>query len=318
MAGTSLLALLDDIASFLDDVATMTKIAASKTVGVIGDDLALSAQQVSGVRAERELPIVLAVAKGSMINKVILVPAALIISAVIPWAVIPLLMVGGVFLCFEGFEKLANKFLHKKEDIQQNHTAKIKAILDSNIDLVAFEKEKIKGAIRTDLVLSSEIIVMSLGIVRDAPFFTRVMVMSGVALLMTIVVYGIVAGIVKFDDAGIHLLKEPPSDRWHRFKRFVGRSILKVAPYLMKALSFVGTAAMFIVGGGILLHGFSFLEHILHHIETWVHGIPFIGGILETLAPILVNLIAGIIAGGITLAFVTFITRFIKKFKKKK
>src|SRR5688572_15832803 len=205
MAGASLLALLDDIATVLDDVSVLTKVAAKKTAGVLGDDLALNAQQVAGVRAERELPVVWAVAKGSFLNKLILVPAALTISALAPWLVTPLLMIGGAYLCYEGFEKLAHRFLHRKEEDDAHHQAHVEALSDPAVDLVAFEKEKIKGAIRTDFILSAEIVVITLGTVAEAALMTRIAVLSGIALLMTVGVYGLVAGIVKLDDAGMNL-----------------------------------------------------------------------------------------------------------------
>ncbi|MEF9997107.1 MAG: DUF808 domain-containing protein, partial [Burkholderiaceae bacterium] len=244
MAGASLLALLDDIAAVLDDVATMTKVAAKKTAGVLGDDLALNAQQVSGVRAERELPVVWAVARGSFKNKLILVPAALAISAVAPWAITPLLMLGGAFLCYEGFEKLAHKFLHSPAEDEAEHASTIKAVADPAVDLVAYEKEKIKGAVRTDFILSAEIIVIALGTVQDAPFSSQVAVVAGIALLMTVGVYGLVAAIVKLDDAGLYLTQRPGA-----VAQAVGRALLRSAPWLMKTLSVVGTAAMFLVGG---------------------------------------------------------------------
>ena len=242
MAGASLLALIDDIASVLDDVALMTKVAAKKTAGVLGDDLALNAQQVSGVRAERELPVVWAVGVGSLKNKVILVPAALAISAFIPWAVTPLLMLGGLYLCFEGVEKLAHKWLHSSDGGEAESAAELAALADANLDLLAFEADKIKGAIRTDFVLSAEIIVIALGTVADKPFATQVAVLSGIGLIMTVGVYGIVAGIVKMDDLGIHLLQKPGA-----LARGIGRGLLLAAPKLMKSLAVIGTAAMFMV-----------------------------------------------------------------------
>ncbi len=265
MAGTSLLALLDDIATVLDDVALLTKVAAKKTAGVLGDDLALNAEQVSGVRADRELPVVWAVAKGSFKNKLILVPAALTISAFSPWAITPLLMVGGAYLCYEGFEKVAHKLLHSKQEDEVEHAEIIEAISNPDVDIVAFEKNKIKGAIRTDFILSAEIIVIALGTVKGVPMLTQVLVVSGIALVMTIGVYGLVAGIVKLDDAGLHLIQEKASGAWAGFKRALGRGILRVAPYLMKTLSIVGTAAMFLVGGGILVHGIPMAYDLIHH-----------------------------------------------------
>lgn len=240
MAGSSLLVLIDDIAAVLDDVALMTKMAAKKTAGVLGDDLALNAQQVSGVRAEREIPVVWAVAKGSFVNKLILVPAALLISAFAPWAVTPLLMLGGAYLCFEGFEKLAHSFFHKRTE-EQAHL--VEAVADPATDLVAFEKDKIKGAIRTDFILSAEIIAITLGTVADAPLMQQVIVLSGIAIVMTIGVYGLVAGIVKLDDLGLWLTQKPG-----QAARSIGGAILRAAPYMMKSLSVIGTAAMFMVG----------------------------------------------------------------------
>ena len=225
MAGSSLLVLLDDIAAVLDDVATMTKVAAKKTAGVLGDDLAVNAEKVTGVRAERELPVVWAVAVGSMRNKCILVPAALAISLVIPWLITPLLMLGGLFLCFEGFEKVAHSFLHSAEEDAANHEELVQHLADPSVDLVAFEKEKIKGAIRTDFILSAEIIVLTLGVVADRDFVTQVLVVSGIALLMTVGVYGLVAGIVKLDDAGLHLMQKQGEGAWKKLLRWFGGNV---------------------------------------------------------------------------------------------
>ncbi len=316
MAGTSLLALLDDIATVLDDVALMTKVAAKKTAGVLGDDLALNAEQVSGVRAERELPVVWAVAKGSMKNKLILVPAALLISAVAPWAITPLLMVGGAYLCFEGFEKLAHKFLHGKTDVEAERAATVQAISDPAVDLVALEQEKIQGAIRTDFILSAEIVVIALGTVQDAAFAAQVAVVAGIAVIMTVGVYGLVAGIVKLDDAGLHLVKDDAAHAWAGFKRALGRGLLHVAPYLMKTLSVVGTAAMFMVGGGILLHGLPYASEVLHHAEAVVHNVPGIGGVLAALTPTLLSMLAGIVAGGVVLVGVNKATAVFGKRNK--
>lgn len=316
MAGTSLLALIDDIATVLDDVALMTKVAARKTAGVLGDDLALNAEQVSGVRAERELPVVWAVAKGSMKNKLILVPAAILISAVAPWAITPLLMVGGAYLCFEGFEKLAHKFLHDKAEIEVEHAEEIKALSDPAVDLVAFEQEKIRGAIRTDFILSAEIIVIALGTVQEAAFMTQVVVIAVIAVMMTVGVYGVVAGIVKLDDAGLHLMKTTAPDAWGRFKRILGQGILRVAPYLMKTLSVVGTVAMFMVGGGILVHGLPYSHEVLRHAEEVVHKLPGIGGVLAVITPALLNVVAGVVAGGLVLLGVNKATAIFERFKK--
>lgn len=255
MAGGSLLALLDDIATVLDDVSVMTKMAAKKTSGVLGDDLALNAQQVAGVRAEREIPVVWAVAKGSFLNKLILVPLALLINAFAPWAVTPLLMVGGAFLCFEGAEKLAHKFLHKAGD-EPGETAPAEDIQTPE-ELAAFEKRKVKGAIRTDFVLSAEIIAITLGIVATSPFINQLVVLSVIAVIMTIGVYGLVAGIVKLDDLGFYLQKKSAA-----LLKKLGDGLIHATPYLMKTLSVVGTAAMFMVGGGILTHGIPFIHNL--------------------------------------------------------
>ena len=302
MAGSSLLMLLDDIAAVLDDVALMTKMAAKKTAGVLGDDLALNAQQVSGVRAERELPVVWAVAKGSFRNKLILVPAALAISAFAPWAVTPLLMVGGAYLCFEGFEKLAHKFLHSKDDDHQARAALSDAVANPEVDLAAFEKDKIKGAIRTDFILSAEIIAITLGTVADAPLMQQVVVLSGIAIVMTVGVYGVVAGIVKMDDGGLYLTQKTGEGTWPRFQRRFGQGVLNAAPYMMKALTVIGTAAMFMVGGGILVHGVPLLHHWVESVA--LSSAPFVGP-LSVIVPTLLNAVAGIITGAVVLAGVT-------------
>jgi predicted DNA repair protein MutK len=309
MAGSSLLALIDDIATVLDDVAVLTKVATRKTAGVLGDDLALNAEQVAGVRADRELPVVWAVAKGSAVNKLILVPAALAISALAPWAVIPLLMVGGLFLCYEGFEKVAHKLTHSKAEDAAEHAALIAALTDPAVDLVALEKQKIKGAIRTDFVLSAEIIVITLGIVATAPFVTRVTVLAGIAALMTVGVYGLVAGIVKLDDAGLALSRGVGDGPFARFQRAVGAGILRFAPYLMKTLSIAGTAAMFLVGGGILVHGIPAVHHWIEDIAERAGTLPYLGGVLEPLGAALANAAFGIVAGAIALTAVSLARR---------
>lgn len=305
MAASSLLVLIDDIAAVLDDVALMTKLAAKKTAGVLGDDLALNAQQVTGVRAEREIPVVWAVAKGSFRNKAILVPAALAISAFIPWAVTPLLMVGGAFLCFEGFEKLAHKFLHSAEEDKTAHEDLSQAAADPQVDLVAFEKDKIKGAVRTDFILSAEIIAITLGTVADAPLTQQIIVVAGIAIVMTIGVYGLVAGIVKLDDLGLWMSKKPGAAT-----QSIGRAILSAAPYMMKTLSVVGTAAMFLVGGGILVHGIAPLHHA---VEAFSSGL---GGILASVAAPLVNALLGIVAGAVVLTGVTLASKLIKTVRR--
>lgn len=289
---TSLLLLLDDIAAVLDDVSVLTKVAAKKTAGVLGDDLALNAQQVSGVKANRELPVVWAVCKGSFVNKAILVPAALAIGTWLPWLVTPLLMIGGAFLCFEGFEKLAHKFLHKEEHAAST-TAHERAVASETVDVVASEKAKIKGAVRTDFILSAEIIAITLGTVQGQPFLTQLAVLVGIAVVMTVGVYGLVAGIVRLDDAGLYLIQREGAGA-----RALGRGILAAAPWLMKGLSVAGTAAMFLVGGGILVHG---LPAFGHAIEAWTAGV---GGLLGGLASMGANAVVGIIAGAIVLAVV--------------
>ncbi len=292
MAGASLFTLLDDIATLLDDVAVLTKVAAKKTAGVLGDDLALNAQQVTGVSADRELPVVWAVAKGSLLNKAVLVPAALAISVWLPWAITPLMMIGGTFLCFEGVEKLAHKFLHSPEEDEQRHADRTRALADESVDVVALEKDKIKGAIRTDFILSAEIIVLSLGVVGNVPFAQQVVVLVAIALGMTIGVYGVVAGIVKLDDLGVYLTtKSAPLAA-------IGRGIVAGAPWLMKFLSVVGTLAMFLVGGGILVHNTPFLHHAVTDLSEKLPSLAW-------LLPSVGNLLVGLVAGAVVLAAVT-------------
>jgi len=294
MPATGLIALLDDIASILDDVALLTKAATRKTAGVLGDDLALNAHQVAGVRAERELPVVWAVAKGSAVNKAILVPAALAISAITPWAVTPLLMVGGAYLAYEGFEKVVHRLLHRDEDDAEKRVLR-EGLADPAVDFVAIEKQKIKGAIRTDFILSAEIIVIALGLVAQAPFPTRVAVMVGVAVLMTIGVYGIVAAIVKLDDAGLWLCRRDGPDAWSRFQCMLGNAVLRFAPWLMKFLAVAGTAAMFLVGGGILAHGIPPLQHAVE---------PY-----GKLAVLGADMLVGIVAGAVLVGAVALVRR---------
>jgi hypothetical protein len=300
MAGASLLTLLDDIATVLDDVSVMTQVAAKKTAGVLGDDLALNAQQVAGVKADRELPVVWAVAKGSLVNKAILVPAALAISAFAPWAVTPLLMLGGAFLCYEGFEKLAHKYLRSAAEDDAHHAELARALENPAVDLVALEQDKIKGAIRTDFILSAEIIVITLGTVATASFGSQVAVLAGIALIMTAGVYGLVAGIVKLDDAGLYL-----SQRASAVARTIGRGLLAAAPWLMKSLTVIGTAAMFLVGGGILVHGLPVLHHAVEAVTPQA-------GLLSVLLPLLADGLAGIAAGALTLLAVTLGKHLIK------
>ena len=290
---TSLLALLDDITTVLDDVALLAKVAAKKTTGVLGDDLALNAHQVAGIQAERELPVVWAVAKGSFKNKAILVPSALAISAVTPWAVTPLLMCGGLYLCYEGFEKLAHKYLHTPEENKKEQAALVKASASPEVDLLAFEKDKIAGAIRTDFILSGEIIVITLGLVSEASFVTRAGVLAAVAVLMTVFGYGFVACIVKLDDVGLHLTRRKSSAA-------AGRFLLRLAPVLMKTLSVLGTVAMFMVGGGILLHGLPWAPHEL----------PYA---VQSLA----DAATGVVAGALALAAVSAASFAVRRAKRR-
>ena len=324
MAGASLLTLLDDIATILDDVAVMTKVAAKKsaavaddvaamtkvatqkTAGVLGDDLALNAQQVTGVNADRELPVVWAVAKGSMVNKAILVPAALAISAFVPVLITPLLMLGGAFLCFEGVEKLAHKFLHAKEEAVEEERL-LQANANPAVDMVAFEKDKIKGAVRTDFILSAEIIVIALGTVASAPFMQQVAVLVGIAIIMTVGVYGLVGGIVKLDDLGLWLSQKTSS-----LAQALGRGLLVAAPWLMKFLSVAGTAAMFLVGGGILVHGIAPLHHAIEGAGAAVAQ-GALGGLWQALTTNALNGVAGIVAGALVLGAVTLIQKLRKR-----
>ncbi len=301
MAGSSLFTLIDDIASVLDDVALMSKVAAKKTAGVLGDDLALNAQQVTGVTADRELPVVWAVAMGSFKNKLILVPAALLIGTFAPWAVIPLLMLGGAFLCFEGFEKLAHNYLH---DSAAEHDELRHALSDPEVDLLAFEKDKIGGAIRTDFILSAEIIVITLGTVAGEPFIKQLSVLALIAVVMTLGVYGLVAGIVKLDDAGLYLSRKASS-----LLRGLGNLLLSAAPLLMKSLSVIGTAAMFMVGGGILTHGIPAAHHLIEQLAASAAGLPALGAVLSVLTAPLLNGLAGILAGALVLAVVSGASR---------
>ena len=297
MAGSSLLTLLDDIATLLDDISVMGKVAAKKTAGVLGDDLSLNAQQVSGVRANRELPVVWGVAKGSFLNKVILVPLALLISAFIPWAITPLLMLGGAFLCFEGMEKVLHSLSRRKDDDPEQ--ARIQRLESLNsADMQVYERDKVKGAIRTDFILSAEIVAITLGIVAGAPLLNQILILSGIAILVTIGVYGIVGVIVKLDDMGYWLV-----ERSGALAKLTGRGLLALAPRLMRFLTVVGTLAMFLVGGGILVHGITPLHHLTEH---WA---SITGPVGEMLLPSVVNVIVGAVCGGIIILLVEFIQR---------
>jgi uncharacterized protein len=301
MAGSSFFMLLDDIATMLDDVAVMTKVAAKKTAGVLGDDLALNAQQVQGIRAERELPVVWAVAKGSFINKAILVPAAMLISLYADWAITPLLMIGGAYLCFEGVEKLAHKFLHGKEEMEKHHAEQLTALINPQVDMVAFEKDKIKGAIRTDFILSAEIIVIALGSFNNSSQTMKFLALVLVAIVMTVGVYGLVAAIVKLDDVGFWLEKKSSA-----IAKRVGLVLISAAPKLMKFLSVVGTAAMFLVGGGIICHG---VPAMAHGFESWTSG----WGVFAKVAVVILEGLAGVAVGAIVLAVVLLIQKLFSK-----
>jgi predicted DNA repair protein MutK len=303
---SGLLLLLDDIASILDDVAVLTKTSISKTAGVLGDDLALNAQQVSGVLPNRELPVVWAVAKGSTVNKAILVPSALLLSWAAPWAIMPLMVVGGSYLCFEGCEKIAHKFLHSHQEDEAHHAQHVEILATKEIDVVAAEKEKIQGAVRTDFILSAEIIVIALGIVRDAPIMTRIFVMVGVAVLMTVGVYGLVAAIVKIDDLGAHMIKKPG------LSSKIGNFLLAFSPYLMKFLSIAGTAAMFFVGGGILVHTVEWLHHAIEHASHLAGQVPVLGFVLEAATKMLLDGSVGIVVGTLVLIVVMTMKWFFK------
>lgn len=313
MAGTSLLALIDDIASVLDDVALLTKVAAKKTAGVLGDDLALNAQQVTGVQPDRELPVVWAVAKGSVRNKLILVPLALGISALAPWAVTPLLMIGGAFLCFEGFEKLAHRFIAHPEDDEAHKTQRLDAASASVEDLIAFEKDKINGAVRTDFILSAEIIAIALGTVTEAVFLTKVVVLVSIAAAMTVGVYGVVAAIVKLDDLALLLSRQAGSGALARAQRRAGALILIAAPWLMKSLSVAGTAAMFLVGGGIVVHGIPPLHHAIEHVEHTLSESAPLGNVVGPIAGALLNGVAGVAVGAVVLGGVLLVRRLFAK-----
>jgi len=322
MAGAGLLMLLDDIAALLDDVALMTKVAArksaamaddvsvmskvamQKTAGVLGDDLALNAEQVAGVRASRELPVVWAVAKGSLLNKVILVPAFLLISVFIPWLITPLLMVGGAFLCFEGVEKILHS-LHQRRNghdvVQETAQAQAQGVAPSSVrqakalhlEPVAYEKEKVSGAIRTDFILSAEILAIALSTVATEPVTKQIAVLVVVALAITVFVYGIVAGIVRMDDVGLWLMRKPSEAM-----QSLGRGLIAFTPWLMKGLSIVGTAAMFLVGGSLLVHGIA-------PIQTWVDAVLVpSGGVVAALAPLLVHVGVGAVIGGVVVLVV--------------
>lgn len=313
MAGASLLTLLDDIAMLLDDVAVLSKVAAKKTAGVLGDDLAVNAEQLSGgIRADRELPVVWAVFKGSMINKAILVPAALLLSYFLPILIMPLLMLGGAYLCYEGFEKVWHNFTDK--EAVERHKQELKAALkDPTIDLKQFEKEKIKGAIRTDFILSAEIIIIALGTISDRDITTQIPVLVFIAAAMTIGVYGLVAGIVKIDDGGLALIKEKSTSIWGKFKRGLGRFMISFAPRLMKFLAVAGTIAMWLVGGSLITHGVYSMHDFIASAAEFSATMPFIGNMLTVITPMFIDLVVGFFLG----AVLVFIELLYKKISNK-
>ena len=305
MPAANLLALLDDIASVLDDVAAFSKLAAKKTAGVLGDDLALNAQQVAGVQASRELPVIWAVARGSFVNKAVLVPAALVISAFAPVLVTPLLMIGGTYLCFEGFEKVSHRLLHRgtgdgehaEDEAEQAEAVVARVLTEPAADPMVLERDKIKGAIRTDFILSAEIIIIALGTVAAAPLLTRIGVLTAVAVLMTVAVYGFVAMIIKLDDLGWWLQR-----RGGRLAELAGGILLGTAPRLMRFLTVAGTAAMFLVGGGIMVHGVPVLAHSLEAL------VAPLGPLVGPIATMVGNALAGVVVGAIALAAVALVT----------
>lgn len=305
---SSLLALFDDISTLLDDVAALSKVAARKTSGVMGDDLALNAEQVSGLKADRELPVVWAVAKGSFVNKLILVPAALLISAFMPRAIVPLLMIGGLFLCYEGFEKVFHKLLHSRETDEHRRVERVAALVNPEIDLVALERDRIKGAIRTDFILSAEIVVIALGTMSAQPMSRQIVALSFIAAAITVLVYGLVAGIVKLDDLGLRLFGSTGDGAGAAARRKLGAVVLAAAPILMKTLSVVGTAAMFMVGGGILVHGIPAIEHFIHAVVEDVGG-----GLAGTVVKTVLDALVGVAAGGMVVSVTTFATRLFRR-----
>lgn len=312
MAGASLLTLLDDIALLLDDVAVLSKVAAKKTAGVLGDDLAVNAEQLSGgIKADRELPVVWSVFKGSLINKTILVPIALLLSYFLPSIITPLLMIGGAYLCYEGFEKVWHKFSHKKQ-ADVNHEALLTALSDPELNIQDFEKDKIKGAIRTDFILSAEIIIIALGTITDKPISTQIMVLSFIAILMTVGVYGLVAGIVKIDDGGLLLIKDNSKSLWGNFKRKLGAFMLAFAPMLMRFLAFAGTVAMWLVGGSLITHGFHSLSPHIEKITSVAASLPIAGNVVSAITPLTIDLIIGFILG----AMLVFIELAVRKAKQ--
>jgi predicted DNA repair protein MutK len=313
MAGASFFALLDDIASLLDDVASMSKVALHKTAGVLGDDLALNAKQVTGFNADRELPVIWRIAVGSAINKLILIPVALILSIALPFLILPLLMLGGIYLCYEGVEKILHAWLHPDDHTQEDRR---KAIEDPEVDMLDFEKTRINAAIRTDFILSAEIIVISLGVIREEPFWVRLGVLSAIGVIMTLGVYGLVAGIVKLDDLGLHWVGRSGTSLFDRVLRSCGSGLLFLSPWLLRFLSVAGTAAMFLVGGGIVTHNIEWFHHQSEHVAHLVEGTPLIGPALKAISPFLYDAIFGILAGLAAVALVMAVKKAVGIFFK--
>ena len=316
MAGASLLALLDDITTLLDDVATMTKIAARKTAGVLSDDLALNAQQVAGVSAKRELPVVWAVAKGSMLNKAFLIPVALLISEFLPWLIVLLLMIGGAYLCYEGVEKLLHSYQHWKQKKRGQHSEDASTLANTSVsaeDIAALEKRKIRGAIRTDFILSAEIIVIALNVVQNQTLMMKFLVLAAIAVLITVGVYGIVAAIVKLDDIGYWMVRDSEETA---LRRKLGMLLVNAAPHLMRFLSIVGTIAMFLVGGGIIMHNVAALHHMELDVANWIATTPAVGELFQAITPSIMSLVLGLIVGAVVLAVVSGIEHFFSKTNK--
>lgn len=303
MASASLLALLDDITAVLDDVASMTKLATQKTAGVLTDDLAVNAQQVAGVQANREIPVILSVAKGSFINKFLIIPAALLINYFAPWLMIILLIIGGAYLCYEGAEKIHHTFFHKKNSAIANESSIQEDITPEMIQ--AMEKTKIKGAIRTDFILSAEIIVITLNVVADYSLTIQILTLCAIAILITLGVYGLVAGIIKLDDLGYWMLKKAKAGS---LKAKTGLFLINTAPYLMRFLGFVGTVAMFLVGGGIII---GEIPQLLQLQNQWISQLG--DSFARNFVGIIYSFILGLIVGYIVLMAHTIYEKLFTK-----
>ena len=282
-------ALLDDIAAIMDDVAVMSKFAAKKTAGILGDDLAVNAEKASGFISSRELPVLWAIAKGSFINKVIILPIAFLLSAFLPVAVIIILVLGGLYLAYEGAEKIYEYFFPHEH---AKHKISLEPMTEEQI--LAFEKEKIKSAIVTDFILSVEIVIIALGTVIGKPILSQIMVVSIIAIIATVGVYGIVALIVRMDEAGLKLISM--STRERSFSKTIGNILVQALPKVIKSLSFIGTIALLLVAGGI-----------------FVHNIGFLHGVLPQLPSILTEFLIGLIFGGIVLGIVTLFKKITGK-----